>query len=494
MPFETASFPFEPGDDDMADFMLERWLPFARDDCNWEDNDAPALGSHPDYELWMHRGTTASPVSPFVFFRCKADSLQIFTGDGVDTGQEIYDQPNNPANAPLNTSFDFPTSGSMGPSARMACINSAPGPYSAYWLFSDTTGEYFHCVLKVNSRQYRHFHVGRLKQVDGGPDLDPTSFYVTGHFWGSLDPNPVNYPISPNANEELAPYAGVAHRIPFRNVIGVQANGAFGGAMPNTIPPSWFYMPGLYPIQVSAAAVNAGGTGHAVDDIITVALTDGVYAGAGTAATLRVTAVSGGVITGVSVETPGDYDRQPGDGNTNPVTGIAQASTTGSGIDATFDLTFIGYKFFQASQNDGLQVISSPAQKSNDGSVTTAVGDVMIRSRIGAAQTNYYDQGMGTVLFAADANYTANSNVLVPIYVAAAFDFQSDTRYGIVAQVPDVFRVNMRDYAPEQEITVGGETYVVFPVINSDSVNTVAGEGYSGYEGLAYRKETGVVV
>jgi len=493
MPHEFVVGVFEPGDDDLGDFMLDRWLPFAVTSCNWVANRAPVVGTRPEVEVWTHRGTVGTPASPYYFAHTKADSLQQFTGDDVDTGQEIFDQPNNPANAPYNSSFFVPASGSISPNMRCQIMNSVAGPYAGYWLFADTTGEYIHAVLKVNSRQYRHFHVGRIRQIDGGVDIDPESFYVTSHFWSSLDPNPLNFPISAQANEELAPYQA-AHHVPFRNVIGTGANGSFGQAMPANAPTAWFYIPGLFPIQVSAASVNAGGTGHAVDDIITVALTDGVYAGAGTAATLRVTAVSGGVITGVSVETPGDYDRQPGDGNTNPVTGIAQASTTGAGVNATFDLTFIGYKFFQPANQAELQVTSSPLQKSNDGGVTTAVGDVMIRSRVGCAQTNYYDQGLGSILFAADRNFTANANVLVPIYIAVNFDFQSDTRLGIVGQVPDVFRVNMRDYAPEQTITVQGNDYKVFPLINNDSVNTLAGEGYSAYEGLAYRVETGAVV
>jgi len=493
MPHEFVVGAFEPGDDDMGDFMIDRWLPFARDICNWVANRAPVVGTLPEIEVWTHRGTVGSPVSPYFFAHTLANSLQLFTGDGVDLTQEIYDQPNNPANAPANTSFTIPTSGSVGPSQRNLLLNSVLGPYQGYWLFSDTTGEYIHCVLKVNSRQYRHFHIGRLRQIDGGNDLNPESFYVTGHFWSSLDPDPLNYPIGAGANEELNPYAN-AHRLPFRNQAGTQANGAFGGPMPNTVPPCWFYMPDLYPIQVSVAAVNAGGTGHAVNDKITVALTDGVHAGAGTPAVLNVDSEAGGVITAVSVFTAGDYDVQPGDGNTNPVVGIAQQSTTGTGVGAVFNLTFIGYKYFIPVGQPELQVTSSPAQKSSDGGVTTAVGDRMIRSRIGCAQTNFYDANMGTVLFACDRNFTANANVLVPIYVSAAFPFQSDTRQGIVAQVPDVFRINMRDYAPEQTITVQGADYKVFPMINNDSNNTVAGEGYSGFEGLAYRVETGAVV
>lgn len=78
----------------------------------------------------------------------------------------------------------------------------------------------------------------------------------------------------------------------------------------------------------SVDSVAGGGTGYSVDDIITL---DG---GVGTAATIRVTAVSGDVVTGASVETVGDYDVPP----TDPVAQASVAPTGGSG--ATFNLTF----------------------------------------------------------------------------------------------------------------------------------------------------------
>jgi len=493
MPHEFVVGAFEPGDDDVADFMLDRWLPFAVNECNWVANRAPAPGVRPNVEVWTHRGTVGTPETPFYFAHTSAQHMHIFTGDDVDLTQEIYDQPNNPANAPRDASFTVPASGNIGNTMRCMFINSMAGPYQGYWLFSDTTGEYIHCVVKVSARQYRHFHIGRLKQVDGGPDLDPSSFYVTSHFWNELDPGPLNYPVNASNLSEHSPYIN-QHMVPFRNYAGTNQNGSFGTGMPNTLPPARYYIPGLFPIQINAAAVTNGGTGHAVNDIITVSLTDGVYAGTGTPATLRVTAETGGVIDTVSIETVGNYDRQTGSGDFIPVTGIDQASTTGTGVGATFSLTFEGYKFFSAAPNDELQAESAPAQKSGDGGATNSVGDVMLRSRLGSCQTNFYDAGLGAILFAADRNFTANANVLVPIYIGVQFDFQSDTRLGIVAQVPDVFRVNMRDYAPEQTITVQGNDYKVFPMINKDSNNTVAGEGYSGYEGIAYRVETGPVV
>jgi hypothetical protein len=78
----------------------------------------------------------------------------------------------------------------------------------------------------------------------------------------------------------------------------------------------------------------------------------------------------------------------------------------------------------------------------------------------------------------------------MPIYTLLCSDFASDIRWAPVGQVPDVFRVNMRNLTPEQEISVGSDIYTVFPMINKDSANTLANEGYSGYEGLAYKKIT----
>ena len=480
MPHEFVVGAFEPGDDDMGDFMLDVWLPFARDDCNWEDNEAPAVGTRPDIEMWTHRGTTASPLPPYFCARTHASHMQIFTGNGLDTGEEIYDQPANPGNAPVNTSFTPSAAVDM----RCLFLNSAVGPYQGYWLFADTTGEYIHCVLKVNSREYRHFHVGLLRQIDGGVDLHADSFYITGHYWNLLDPDAFVWDTIGPTDGEHEPYSS-AHAPPHRSRSGSSAQGAFGRAQLGTIPCAHYYMPGLNPISLVSATVNAGGTGHAVDDIITLSLNDGTGP---TTPTLRVTAVTGGVIDTVSVEDAGDLTNR-----IYPNTAVTQASTTGSGVDATFDLTQEGHSWYIAQASDGLECIGSPVNKS-EGNPGTAVGDVNEVVNIGCAQTNYYDKGFGTALFAADANFTANANILVPIYISAAFDFQSDIRQGVVAQVPDVFRINMRDYTPEQTITVGGEDYKVFPVMNMDSVNVVDGEGYSGWEGLAYRVETGAVV
>lgn len=80
-------------------------------------------------------------------------------------------------------------------------------------------------------------------------------------------------------------------------------------------------------IQVGTYAINAGGTGYVVGDVLTVAGGTAVEA-----ATLVVTAASGaGAVTGVNLTSSGDYTAAPG----NPV-----SVTGGHGTLATFNLNF----------------------------------------------------------------------------------------------------------------------------------------------------------
>lgn len=79
--------------------------------------------------------------------------------------------------------------------------------------------------------------------------------------------------------------------------------------------------------QVQTVSIRNGGTGYSVSDVLTV------VGGTGTAATLTVDAVSGGVITAVSITNPGDYSVNP----INPV-----SVTGGTGSSATFALDISG--------------------------------------------------------------------------------------------------------------------------------------------------------
>jgi len=75
-----------------------------------------------------------------------------------------------------------------------------------------------------------------------------------------------------------------------------------------------------------AVAINGGGTGYAVDDVLTVS--GGTYT---TQTTLTVTSVAAGVIDGIEITEPGSYTALP----SNPV-----SVTGGSGSSATFNLTW----------------------------------------------------------------------------------------------------------------------------------------------------------
>jgi hypothetical protein len=127
----------------------------------------------------------------------------------------------------------------------------------------------------------------------------------------------------------------------------------------------WWGQPIRFKVQndtfygVSAAAITNGGTGYAVNDIITVALepctailtnlisTFNVGAPQGAPVQLKVTSAPGGVISAVSVvnQLAGEaspiggsyyYDYSSTVGNAN----VPQGSTTGAGTGAIFSLTF----------------------------------------------------------------------------------------------------------------------------------------------------------
>lgn len=80
--------------------------------------------------------------------------------------------------------------------------------------------------------------------------------------------------------------------------------------------------------HVDTVAIVSGGTGHAVDDLITI--TDGTSTHS---AVFRVTSVAGGVIDGIQIEQGGAYTVDP------DLTATTAWSTSGSGVGATFDLT-----------------------------------------------------------------------------------------------------------------------------------------------------------
>lgn len=95
-------------------------------------------------------------------------------------------------------------------------------------------------------------------------------------------------------------------------------------------------------IPVTAAAVVAGGTGHAVGDVITLAAGSASVAPIGAPVQLTVLTVAAGVILTVDVvnQIAGSAAAQGGSYFAQQASPVAQGSTTGSGINATFNLTY----------------------------------------------------------------------------------------------------------------------------------------------------------
>lgn len=404
MPFRTFTTPYT-GDDDLPDFMNDVWLAFVTDTgpsggMAWIE-EAPARGAHPTFEFWVHKGTVGSPLAPFGFYRTQAnDHMHIFTGNGVDLAQELFDQPDNPMNCPADAGFSLGVIPEWTADTRCPIMNDVAGVHQKVWLFGDTDASYVHAVIKVSVRQYRHFHIGLLKRLHS--DMDAGSFYITGHFHEQLDPTALTSVLisgSPPANAEHDPYSTL-HALPFsQRFVGNEADG--GARTRMQAAGNWLYMPGM----------NIG--------------------------------------KGIS----------------------------GSNID--WYKTFGGDEIsWQSETGDAIRKEIGDVNNAND-AVT-----------FGCAQISGYGDGLGAILFAADRTFTSNAVPLVPIYISAGFDFSGDIRQGVVAQIPDVFRINMKNIGAEEEITVGSDTYVCFPMINKDSATVLAGEGYSGFEGLAYRKIT----
>jgi hypothetical protein len=407
MPFRTDTGGFEPGDDDMADFMQDIVAPFLTDSfvsggLAWiQQVPVEGAGAHPNFNYLFSRGVVGVEAPPYWFPATTAKTLFIFTGEGsVNTGQETYDQPGNPMNYPSNASQPYTDPTNIQGRGHLM-LNTVVGPYDSYWLFGGASAEYLHVVLKVNSRQYRHFHVGMLTPLH--PDLSPLSQYTTGHCIAYLDPDalPGQAFVTNADNKEHRPYNSV-HRYPFMadNKDNLQFSGEnmrSRGLM--------LFMPGI------------GALGYEW-------------------------------YLNLSIQGNGD-------------SGSRKQQTSGN--------------------------MSSP------GVTTKTIGDVNSADDsvlFGVANCSGYSNGLGATLFGAEPTFTANSVPLVPIFVGATVDFESDRRMAPVAQVPDVFRVNMKSLDAEQEILVGSDTYIVFPMGNKDSQNTLSGEVYTGYEGLAYKKIT----
>jgi len=430
MPFrsETGGFTGNGNMGDFIDQIVETFLTDAvgAGGLGWTSHTntgSPAhpKGSSPNFEFLFSRGGGSPPTVPIWGMHTNSRSLRIYSGNGIDTNEPAYDQPGNPVNEPNA----YPTSDLAGGilSHRCLTVNSAPGSYDGYWVFGGASAEYCHVVLKVNSRQYRHFHVGLLDPLVS--DLDPNTFYVTGHSWAYLSPD--NHPQRTSEtntdSKEHQPYT-VSHLTPFGN--NNQNNTAVGWDIRSK---SWLYCP------------NYGTSGY-----------------------------SWWIPYGLTT------NADPSGGGSGPTTVAPEVIN----INQPGNARFTAYPTKDIG-NVNTNVPPSPLPISPEWEP-----DI----RFGAAALSGYGDAFGATPWACEPTFTTDGVPLIPIYWILPSDFESAIRWGPVGKIPDVFRVNMKSIDAEQEIVIGSDTYVCFPLINKDANNTVAGEGYSGYEGLAYKKIT----
>lgn len=112
--------------------------------------------------------------------------------------------------------------------------------------------------------------------------------------------------------------------------------------------------------ELTAAVVNAGGTGYTVGDVLGITETGGTFS---TSVVLTVATVSGGVVTGLTITNSGR-------GSVDPTTTTGNTLTGGSGTGATANLTFAPVLTFRAgdlifgadfgdASNDGLKSVAS---------------------------------------------------------------------------------------------------------------------------------------
>lgn len=188
------------------------------------------------------------------------------------------------------------------------------------------------------------FNYANLTYITSAPGT-PENATVGTTLWSKGQPPPpwvyeYQYPVDCLRAQKIVPQfqTGFAGGVPITTAVTGGSPATWNG------PPVKFAVgiDQFYP--VTAAVVANGGSGHAVGDIITLALTPSGSAPIGAPAQLQVLTVAAGVILTVGVvnQIAGAATATPYGGSyfavqTNPV---AQSSSTGSGINATFTLTF----------------------------------------------------------------------------------------------------------------------------------------------------------
>ena len=140
---------------------------------------------------------------------------------------------------------------------------------------------------------------------------------------------------------------------------------------------------GAVTAKVASVAVAAGGSGHAVGDVLTIANSFGT----GTNATFTVASVNSGAVTGLTITNDGAYTALA-----SGVTGIATQSTTGSGSSATFNVTLAVESVAVSGAGTGYSAapkvsVAGTGLGEADCTVTMVGGDVSRQLSSATAQT-----------------------------------------------------------------------------------------------------------
>lgn len=88
-------------------------------------------------------------------------------------------------------------------------------------------------------------------------------------------------------------------------------------------------------------------------------------------------------------------------------------------------------------------------------------------------------------LYQIQQSILSNLKPLLPITIWCLGFSDSQDRFMPVGQMPDMFRINLSGFSEGQDLVIGSDTYSLFPVINSDQINTLSDEEYSGFDGIA---------
>lgn len=78
------------------------------------------------------------------------------------------------------------------------------------------------------------------------------------------------------------------------------------------------------------------------------------------------------------------------------------------------------------------------------------------------------------------------SSGIVPLYsIGAYYRDPTASRVQLLGYMPDVRALNIRNFSPEEEVTIGSDTWVVFPFSRRTTANVL---NRSAFSGVAYRK------